>query len=539
MGSAARASLLAVDESHTAVTRRPHRRSAAATESSGGLGAGSATVRYLLSLQREAGNEAVESLLASWPRVDGRAKPAAPSHASSVQRCGSMPCDCPDEAAIDPSETPLGLLPAQRADDEWAASGSEWTSSSGAGSQWSSSSSAGQGFSSGQNQSAVPEGVAVEEPVESPDEATGPGAEFFAVDSPGGGPASQAPAPGASAAPGPDGGCHYFPGEKERTKTEGVGAFGLTVPPPDIFGQSTTLVEDTFGIFGFTQGDDRLKELHEEFLQDEVGKLGLDTEDPTHRVVKVEGFSDCVDSFSKNIGIRLRRAQKTRQALLDFGALESNISSIAVASAEGASLTESQKTEQDRANNRAAVCHVELVGRPRPERSTLPDVFDPSCDKPSDRWAVGSRTQVAAGTLIGPMPAGGSVFTFKVTNLQTGCEHFAVFLGGGFSTPGVSLSVSTPAPPETHGTGEFGDVFARELSGFGFVHFVSAGVEPAGLQIGALHMMSGAFEGQEIDIGGFQFFGAVGKKKPDKVIGFDAQVIAGRLQVFDSALPEP
>jgi len=471
------------------------------------------------------------------------------------------------------------LLPIQRADDEWAVSGSESTGGSGLGSQWSSSSgdgagsttagggadfSSGQGqpaaaedvgveepvesssgatgpgadFTSGQSEPAAPEDVGVEEPVESPPEATGPGAEFFAVGSPPGASPGQQPGLGANAAPGPDAGCRYAPGEKARTKTEGVGAFGLTVPAPDIFGESTTLIDNTFGVFGFTQGDDRLKELHESFLLEQVGKLGLDTEEPTHRVVKTEGFSDCVDSFSKNVGIRLRRAQRTRDALLDFGALESNVSSIAVASDEGASLTDSQETEEDRANNRAAVCHVELAARPGLERTTPPEVFDPSCDKPSDRWTVEARFQLAGGTFIGPIPTGGSIFTFTVTNRQSSCEHFAMFLGGGLSTPGVSLSLSTPTPPETLGTGEHGDVFARELSGFGELHFGSASIGPFGEQLGKIKMASGALEGQEINVGGFQFQVAPEAKKrgrpAPKVFGGSAQVIVGRLQVFDS-----
>ena len=338
-----------------------------------------------------------------------------------------------------------------------------------------------------------------------------------------------APGPAAaSAAPG----CGYGPGEKSRTATHPGGGARPAPPTTDpITGESAEPAAPSFDIFGFTQGSADLKAAHVEFLAEMVRSFRLDTPNPTHRVILIEGFTDCVDGFAINVGIRLRRADAARAGLLSQGALEQNLGS-AAASPDGATIA-SNDTEDGRTRNRAAVCHLERL-RERPDDSpsdpTLPS--DTSCDQTSHLWKIQGISQISGAAVV----FGGTVITFDVTSQRTGCVHRGSFVAGGLAfPPGISVSASLPSDPETHFTD---DVFARELNGNGVVTAAEGGFAGPSVQAGELILVDGALEGQAISLSGPQQSTSPPPAKPKrgddalkKKPSFGVAVLAGRFTV--------
>ena len=266
---------------------------------------------------------------------------------------------------------------------------------------------------------------------------------------------------------------------------------GLPPAPPAF----TPALRGELTLTGFTQGSAELKGRHLTFLRERVPELGLDAPTPRYRVDRIEGFSDCVDSFATNVGIRRARASEARVGLLVSGALEGNVGP-AVAS-QAAAREPDQSTPAGRAANRAAVVHLELVAAPKPEpKPEIPDQTQPTCEMPSDDWSFSTIAMASGG-----LGFGGAVLTMAFINNRTSCFHTAVFVGVGFAGPGVGISMSTPSSSDLPPLVE--ESFSFQLSGAGDLFFAEIGAGP-GRMVGRLVMSGGALGGLTLDVGGFQ-----------------------------------
>jgi peptidoglycan hydrolase-like protein with peptidoglycan-binding domain len=309
-------------------------------------------------------------------------------------------------------------------------------------------------------------------------------------------------------------GCKYNPGEKERSAADPGGTVSpaQTVPNP---ADARFLLSNSFGITGFTQGSADLKARHIEFIAEMTKEFRLDTPEPSHLVERVVGFTDCVDSFAKNVGIRLRRADALRAGLLSQGALEQNLGH-AEASPEGAQVT-SGNGERDRASNRAAVANMTLreTAKPQPPVPPFEETPDESCERPSKKWIFEQK-----GSAGGGFGAMGQVLTFHVTNVETGCVHIAEFVAGGFGAGGgVDVSIPSPLPEAADVIELPREVFAFELDGEGGLAFGEASLG-VGFGIGKILMLTGPLFGEVIDVGGLQ----IGE-------GIEGGVLGGHLNV--------
>lgn len=438
------------------------------------LGRSAEAAPPLMRLQAMAGNRAVTALLAEvGERRSGRVR--------SVQRCGATQCDCAGDdggnagrsvqrevAERDDQLLQLGGRGPAVAELQQTLNGLDRGPLVEDGVFGPKTLSSVQGFQG--DSGLVPDGI------------VGPRTHAALLSAAGGaGPGARAiaqPPPGTVS-----GTCSYAPGEKKRSADDRGGGSIL----PD---------GTAFFIDGFTQGSSKLKRAHILFLVDMIEQFELRSANSTRRVLRIEGLSDCVDSFAKNVKLRLGRATETGKVLIANGALEDNIGP-AVAGDEGAKVGGDLLTEGGRALNRAAVCRLELRQQPKPEpEEEPPESFDPSCDKLGTKWTIETITQTAVTVGLGFQ-----LFTFIVTNLATGCKHGAEFVGPaiGFS---VGLSLSLPSQPDTVTTSA---VHAAELDGVGLLGFVSAAGPGLGEQIGRILMVSGPLAGQSIDVGGLQF----------------------------------
>jgi hypothetical protein len=266
---------------------------------------------------------------------------------------------------------------------------------------------------------------------------------------------------------------------------------GLPPAPPAF----TPAPRGELTLTGFTQGSSELKDRHLTFLGARIPELGLDAPTPRYRVDRIEGFSDCVDSFATNVGIRRARASAARVGLLASGALEDNVGP-AVASRSSAREPD-QSTPAGRAANRAAVVHLELVSAQKPEpKPEFPDQTQPTCELPSDDWSFSTVAMASGGVGFG-----GAVLSLVFINNRTACFHPAVFVGAGFAGPGAGVSMSSPSSSDLPTLLE--ESFSFQLSGEGALLFAEIGAG-LGRMVGRLLMAGGALGGLTLDVGGFQ-----------------------------------
>jgi hypothetical protein len=266
-----------------------------------------------------------------------------------------------------------------------------------------------------------------------------------------------------------------------------------------------------------------------------VARFRLGTPEPTHRIVRVEGMSDCVDDFGTNVGIRLARGQAGREAIRMAGPepIPDEHLGPGIAGAEGDKLTGAEfgeGSEEGRRQNRAAVFHFEMIGERPEEEFPVPDT-DPfeqeGCDAPSQSWQVEPLASASAH-VPPPFFVGGDALVITFTNTKTGCIHFALFTGLGTGI-GAGVGIDIPGTPDVMDTTPpFGSVFADQLSG---TANLVAGTIGVGLSIekGRLEMESGALAGQKIDLGGMELDP---KLKAKVKIGANVSLGTGRLGVL-------
>ena len=266
---------------------------------------------------------------------------------------------------------------------------------------------------------------------------------------------------------------------------------GLPDPPP----RFTPPLDGTFVLSGFEQGSTNLKDTHFAFIEKLVTELALNTDHPRYTVTRIEGFTDCVDSFSTNVGIRLARAQHTRAALINAGAREEYIGPAVASTAESLS---AETGPTGRAANRAALGVLSLVPVPRTEPPVdIPPYVVPSCEEPSDTWFFGTQWMVSGGEGVG-----GAYIHVFLWNNRTGCRHdgHIAAVGGTAGTAPFGFSISSPNAAQIDLLEE---VFSFQLSGLGVIHWAEIG-RGLGRFEGTLFLHTGALAGIDIDLGGWQ-----------------------------------
>jgi outer membrane protein OmpA-like peptidoglycan-associated protein len=216
--------------------------------------------------------------------------------------------------------------------------------------------------------------------------------------------------------------CAYGPGEKDRTAIDPGGGF------KDEPG-------DQFGIIGFTQGSAALKENHLDHLKEMVEFFELAGDNPKRKIRLIEGFTDCVDGFSKNVSIRRARAEATKTALEDLGVPPDNLG-FAVASFDVLDQDEFSpdpaKGEDARRRNRAVVVRVEFVATP----GEVPD------RRPDDKTCPGSRSflaRILSGFTIGELAVHA---TLKVEVRDLDCHRGQNFIFDGHAFPALGTAIS-------------------------------------------------------------------------------------------------
>lgn len=278
------------------------------------------------------------------------------------------------------------------------------------------------------------------------------------------------PPEGPLAAVGPSGlndSCSYRPGEKERTKADGSGFFSKADERDPQFNLPIEEPGNEFGIVGFTEGSADIKPGHRDFLARMVEFFELAGNNPKRRVRLIEGFSDCVDSFSTNVGIRRRRALATKLALLDLKVLTGNLGDAVAAPGvrdQAQFSKDPEVAEAGRRENRAAIAHTEFIGIPREDPSpTFPD-SDTSCDRINDQFDIHPASLLGFNQIVlgFPGPFGAGVAGAAVVNQKTQCIHPASFFGAGFMGSVVIVNFK-PAPPKTVVASS--EVHTDELSG--------------------------------------------------------------------------
>jgi hypothetical protein len=287
--------------------------------------------------------------------------------------------------------------------------------------------------------------------------------------------------------------CPYETGERAETHTT-IGP----VDPRIEFGKpvdSGQVVQEIL-FFNFGSGEATMKSAdHLGSVIPIIDAFELDSAEPSHRIRRFEGFSDCVDTPDTNLGLRHERAEKAREQFKRNGALEENLGDALA----GRFRTEPRdnQTREGRSRNRSVLIIVERLRRPTeeptPPRTDCP--FDDPCECPSDEWELFgiSSTQAVVGVGI-------VTFEFILRNVKQDCCCGYNFegLGGGFSA-GVNISLS-PTPASFHTAPHITLSFFQ----FAKAHIVDTGVTvgPAGtdkcvLVFDNLHTKEG-----EIDIGG-------------------------------------
>jgi hypothetical protein len=293
------------------------------------------------------------------------------------------------------------------------------------------------------------------------------------------------------------------------------------LPVPEVPPPFTPALTGSFVLSGFTVAKADLKPSHLAFLPTLVDKLKLNTDPPLYKVLRIEGFTDCAGGFTKNVGIRMARAQATRAGLIDAGALEANVGP-AVASTEAAWISD-QSGREGRAANRAAMGVLDLVQvSPPTPKPDMPDHSQPTCQEPSDDWSY--TTVGMGGAALEIFGAQGLLISFR--NNRTGCSHWGLFTAFGFENEGLGASMSiqttNPVGPLVN------EAFSFELGGEGILSFVEGGAI-VGFMKGSLTMGSGAMAGHILDVGGWQI----------QTPGVDFGMMPGRLEVLMDGEPSP
>jgi hypothetical protein len=484
----------------------------------------------------------------------------------AVQRCGLAPCNCveQDRAATqqairreadedeDEDEGDDGRTASATDDhDSVADPGGQWSSGAGDGIQdvaTGSSEQASEGLNSelsasgagsdftadgessprgdtGGDEASSGEHGAVAEPDDDGPVATGAGSDIGSaaelVEQPAG---QQNPAQTASG--GADGpraaagfGCHYDPGERQKSQDSG-GQFLLVPNAP--FTDFHALV------FDFVPGRAVIREHHEDGIRDVVARFRLDDDQPLARITLLEGFTDCVDSETTNSPLRSARAGAVFEAFMRSGAKPTN-----VGQPSGATSGELPGTDTDaegRARNRSVLVFFNDVipdedkKPPDPEQPTAPN--SATCDAMTDAgfsWFLGTTVSGQGGAL----GAGGAIHFFLKNRLRSSnCIYQCVFIGGGEGFGfGFGPSLPSLTPFETF------HVFpAKEFDGPADVIIEGVSKGPVTFSKASLKLKPDT-NPDELDIGGFSF----GPSNP----GPQAFIMHGHFHVFQTGFRSP
>jgi peptidoglycan hydrolase-like protein with peptidoglycan-binding domain len=118
--------------------------------------------------------------------------------------------------------------------------------------------------------------------------------------------------------------CVYEPKERDDSHTE-RGPVEPRIEPP-ITPVDTGEVVQTFLFSNFGSGDTNLKFTdHLASIRPIIDAFHLDSATPSHKVLRFEGYSDCVDSFKLNVALRRGRASATKEEFRKIGGLPDNL----------------------------------------------------------------------------------------------------------------------------------------------------------------------------------------------------------------------